>query len=123
MDKRELIECVLQELRVAQHKQWLPPRVGPVKRIPFPPVLPTQGHGNLFVTERLLECVTEYARTIANGHPNLKVRFKAAELKDLAARAFGDALYEVDLSRSQSELVEDNKDLGRRSNRSGSKFI
>ena len=110
MNKFELIELILGELRRAQTERWVPPRNGHVKRIELPPVLPVdEVGGHISVTQDLLGAVRQYSRIWSDSDASLKVRFTASELADLTGRAFGNVLSAIDLDRPNSELVDDVK--------------
>lgn len=101
---------ILSELRRAQTERWIPPKAGRVKRIELPPALPVdESGGHISVTKNLLRAVRDYSRICADNDPSLKVRFKASEVEDLTARAFGNTLSSIDLDRSNSDLADEVK--------------
>ena len=104
--KDDLIHKILSELRRAQIERWSPPPPGKVRQILLPPSLPLSDGRQMSVTSGLLGAVSDYSKVILSNKPDLKSRFKNAELYQLVATSFGGALQTVDLDKSNMELSD-----------------
>ena len=102
--KNDLIDKILVELRRAQIEPWMPPSRGKVRELRLPPSLPLNDGRQMSATSELLATVSAYAKMILSEEPTLRSRLKNAELYELAARSFGDALQSVDLDKTNEEL-------------------
>lgn len=104
--KIEIVEEIIAELLKAQNEPWKASEDRAAKHIAFPPMLPA-GNGKHFpATERLLELIDDYASLIRSNNPNLQRSISNKELRELIARAFGQAFDTIDLSNDVKPISE-----------------
>lgn len=104
--KKQLVDTILQELRIAQTTEWKPPASGPVNQISLPPSLPVGDGKQIRATDALLDAVAGYSKLWLENDPSLRPRFKIDEFNKLVRQAFGKILQTVDLDESIGALVE-----------------
>jgi hypothetical protein len=104
--KRNFVEKILLELRLAQTIEWKPPPSGPTRQIRFPPLLPLGNGEQLRVTEALLKAISGFSKLWMENQPTLRTRLKFAEFNKLARQVFGKVLHALDLDDTNDVLVD-----------------
>lgn len=107
--KIQIIERIIDELRLAQTRPWTALQNESSTGLRLPPALPLPDGRLLHATDDLLVAVLKYATLWINNKPELKIRLKVNEFERIVHESFGVVLAGIDLDLPAQYEIGDVK--------------